>query len=58
MKSLRPSKNATDIAVVYMERPKMKNTNIPCKFPFTTSRQATKNEVRKMSGNMNNILNR
>ncbi len=48
-KNFNPIKNVTDIAVVYIDMPKIIKVNMPSRRPFSTSLKATINDATKMS---------
>ncbi len=56
IKSFSPSINVTDIAVVYIDSPKIMNISIPLVLPLNISLAAKMNEVIKMSGKINILM--
>ena len=52
MMLFNPMVNATDIAVLYIESPKIKKIKNPCLFPLTISRTAMIKAHKKIRGKM------
>ena len=51
-----PNKNEADIAVEYIDSPKIRKTNIPCRLPLKTSFPDERKEVINANGNKNVII--